>query len=455
MERARRTLLTALAAVVVAVAATALAWYRLGPTTRGTVWAEDGGVFLRERLAYGEAGSLFRPYAGYLHLLPRLVVDLGFRRPVEDYAVTVSAASCLIVGVVAAAVFLLARDVVPAWPLRVVLAAVPVVLPIAPYEVGGNAANLHWYMLLLVPWLFSYRARTWWGSAAVAALALGAVLTEPQTLFFAPLLVLAWWRGRARLLALPVTVVTVLAGAVQVGSALTDTRISRPGHPTVADVVHGYLLQPLAGAWTWDLSSVATAAVHHGWGVLVWPLVAIAVVLVAAVVLGQWRARVLVAALAAGSVVVWTAALVANESADLRWGELPVTDFTASAPLRYAAAAAMLLVSAVVVAASVLIDRRNWSVRIPARGARAAGRTAGRVGTAVAAVVGWAAIAVVVAAAVSSVAPGNTRRDDGPLWAPQITAQLDVCRADPAGSVEVRTAPWGATLPCSVLLDRR
>ncbi|MFJ3385810.1 MULTISPECIES: hypothetical protein [unclassified Curtobacterium] len=447
MERARRTLPTALAAVVLAVVATALAWYRLGPTTRGTVWAEDGGVFLRERLTYGEAGSLLRPYAGYVQLLPRLVVDLGFRRPIEDYAVTVAGASCLVVGVVAAAVFVLARDVVPAWPLRVVLAAVPVVLPIAPYEISGNAANLHWYVLLLAPWLFAHRARTWWGSGVVAAIALGAVLTEPQTLVFTPLLVLAWWHARGRLLALPVTVVTALAGAAQVTAALTNTRLSRPGDPTIADVVRGYLLQPLAGAWTRDLGAVATAVTRHGWIVLVVPLVVVGAVLVGAVVLAPWRTRVLVAALAGGSVVVWTAALVANASADQHWGVLPVTAFTAAAPLRYSAAAAMLLVSAVVVAASVLVDRRCWSVR--GRG------TARGIAPAVAAVVGWAAIAVVVAAAVGSAAPGATQRDDGPLWRPQITGQLDACRADPSGSVAVTTAPWGATLPCSVLLDRR
>lgn len=447
MERARRTLLTAFAAVAVAVAATAFAWYRLGPTTRGTVWAEDGGVFLRERLTHGEVGSLLRPYAGYVQLLPRLVVDLGLRRPIEDYAVTVAGASCLVVGVVAAAVFLLARDVVPARPLRVVLVAVPVALPIAPYEISGNAANLHWYMLLLVPWLFAYRARTWWGSGVIAALALGAVLTEPQTLFFTPLLVLAWWHARGRLLALPVTVATVLAGAAQVTAALTNARMSPPGHPTLADVARGYLLQPLAGAWTRDLGAVGTAVVRHGWAVLVVPLVVIGVVLVSAVVLAPWRTRVVLAALAAGSVVVWTAALVANASADHHWGELPATAFTAAGPLRYSAAAAMLLVSAVVVAASVLVDRRAWSVPLPAvdRG----------VGPAVAALVGWAAIAVVVTAAVTAVTPGATHRDDGPLWRPQITAQLGACRAEPSRPVAVRTAPWGATLPCSVLLGRR
>ncbi len=82
------------------------------------------------------------------------------------------------------------------WPFRLVLAAVPVVLPLAPVEISGNVANLHWYAMALVPWLFSYRARTWWGSGVVALLTLAATLTELQTVLFLPLLALAWWPAR-------------------------------------------------------------------------------------------------------------------------------------------------------------------------------------------------------------------------------------------------------------------
>ncbi|KQS06489.1 hypothetical protein DEJ13_11450 [Curtobacterium sp. MCLR17_007] len=446
MDRAPRTLPTAVAALVVLVVATAGAWYRLGPVTRATVWAEDGGPFFRDRLADGPVDSLLRPYAGYLHLLPRLVVDLGFARPIEEYAVTVAGACCVVVGVVSAAVFVLARDLVPAWPLRVVLAAVPVVVPVVPFEISGNAANLHWFMLVLVPWLFAARVRTWWGSALVAVLALGAVLTEPQTLLFAPLLVVAWWRPglRDRLRALPVTVATVLAGAAQVTTALTTERASRPGDPSIRDVVHGYLLQPLAGAWTRRVGSVAAAVEHHGAVVVVLPAVLVAVLLVVAVVVGPWRARVQVLALGIGSVVVWTAALVLNASANGQWGEQAVTAFTAAPPTRYAAASAVLLTEGVVLAASVLIDRRSRSVD--------AGSTWLAIGGAS---VGWLAIAVVVAAAVTNVAPGDTQRSGGPAWRPQVASQTDACRADPSGVVHAKTAPWGTTLPCTLVLGGR
>ncbi|OIH96951.1 hypothetical protein BIU90_15790 [Curtobacterium sp. MCBA15_001] len=448
-----------MAALVVAAVATGAAWYRLGPVTRATVWAEDGGIFFRDRLAFGADGSLFRPYAGYLHLLPRLVVDLGFARPVDQYAVTVAGACCVVVGVVAAAVFVLARDLVPAWPLRLVLAAVPVAVPVVPVEISGNAANLHWFMLLLVPWVFAARVRSWWGSAVLTLLALVAVLTEPQTLLFAPLLVVGWLRTTrgpegSRLRALPVSIVTAGAGAAQVVCALTVPRLSPPGDPTVRDVVHGWLLIVVPSAWTRQVGTVADAIARHGWWVLVVPLVGMAVLVAAALVVGSWWARVQVLAFGLGSFVVWTAALVANLEANGHWGEVAVSTLAGSGSSRYSAASAVLLTSGVVLAAAVVADRRSWAGG-PRSGTAAAGsvpRVTRAVAGAAAGVLAWGAIAVVVAAAVTSAVPGVTQRSNGPAWAPQVHAGEPACRADPGVVLQVRTAPWGTDVPCALVL---
>ncbi|SBN63938.1 hypothetical protein GA0004736_2887 [Curtobacterium sp. 9128] len=440
MERTRRTLLTALAAVVVGIGATALAWYRLGPVTRGTAWAEDGGLFLRERLALGVDGSLLHPYAGYLHLLPRLVVDLGVARPIEQYALTVSAASCAIAGAVCATVFLLSRDVVRAWPLRLVLAAVPVVLPLAPYEISGTAANLHWYMLVAVPWLFSYRARTWWGASVVAVLALVAVLTEVQTVLFLPLLLLAWFpRSAPRLRALPVTVVALGAGAAQAVVALTTHRSSVRGDPSVVDVVAGYLVQPVAATWDRDVAAVGRAVAAHGWWVVAVPVVVLVLLVLAAMVVGTWPARFLLVGLAGGSVAVWVAALVANSSADGRWGSLDDAHLATLGATRYAAAAGMLLLSAVVLTAAVLVEQQ---------------RTGGT-GRVIGAAVAWCVVALVVAVSVLNVAPGPAQRSAGPVWAPQVTESIAACRAEPGRILVIRTAPWAAEVPCSLVLRDR
>ncbi|UBQ01472.1 hypothetical protein [Curtobacterium sp. TXMA1] len=450
-------------ALVVLIGAVATTWWRLGPVSRGTVWAEDGGVFLRERLASGVDGTLLRPYAGYLHLVPRLVVDVAVHRPVEQYALTVTAACCVVVAAVAAAVFLLSRDVVPRRWLRLLLAAVPVVLPMAPVEIAGNAANLHWYALVLVPWLFAHRVRSWPGAAVVAVLALAATLTELQSVVFLPLLVLAWQPlastgpGRhvrrvrsigaaARLRALPVTVAAVVGCTAQVVTASTTERPSERGHPSPADVVAGYLLQPLAGLWDRRVAPVGGAVADHGGWVLVVPALAVLVVLVLAFLVGPWRARALLVAFAGGSVAVWTAALLANLSANGRWGTLDAAGLAAVGPSRYAAAAGMLLLSALVVAGALLVER----------GTARSGET--RPGGAVhvpRSALGRCVVALVVTTSVTNAAPGASTRSDGPEWAPQVRDAEPACRADPTRVLEVRTAPWSAQVPCVLVLRDR
>ncbi len=61
MQHLRPAATEAALALVVLVGAVATAWWRLGAVTRGTAWAEDGGLFLRERLAYGVDGTSCAP----------------------------------------------------------------------------------------------------------------------------------------------------------------------------------------------------------------------------------------------------------------------------------------------------------------------------------------------------------------------------------------------------------
>jgi hypothetical protein len=413
------------AALLVGIAVAALTWWRLGPATRGTVWAEDGGVFLRERLVLGPVDSLLHPYAGYLHLVPRVLVDVAWSLPVEGYALALSAGACVVVGAVAATVFVLSRGVVPQWPLRALLAAVPALLPLAPFEIAGNAANLHWFLLFAVPWLLAHRARTWWGSAVVAVLTGLVVLSELQAVLFLPLLGFAWWPlrdpsgARAWPRAVPVTVVALAGGAAQLVTASTDQRSRTAGSPAIADVVAGWVLQPVAGIWNPDVGAAVRSVVTHGWGVVVVPVLLLTAVLVAAVVVADRRARWM---------IIWAA---------------PTTDLAAVPPLRYAAASGLLLLAAVVVAASVLLGGQP---RRTAPGSAPTGFV--RVLT------GWCVVAVVVVATLGNVGPGPTRRSDGPVWATQIPAAVDACDGDPTGAVAVRKAPWSSRVPCARLLER-
>ncbi len=438
--RWRRVAVDAATAVLVAVVGTVVAVWRLGPVARGTVWAEDGGVFLRERVALGPVQSLLEPYAGYLHLVPRLLVDLAWAAPVERYALVLSVGSCAVLGASGALVVLLGRDAVPWLPGRLLLGLLPATLPVGPVETTGNVANLHWYLLALAPWVFAHRARTWAGAVGTAVVAVGVVLSEPQAVVFLPLLVLAWW-GRtsaARLRALPVTVVALTGCAWQLGTAATTERTADPGSPALADVVAGWLWHPVASTWNPDVGAVGRVVVVDGWAVLVVPAALVVALLVAGAVAGPWRTRWMIAALAAGSFGVWWAALLANAGVGRHWAT-PTPALTAEGPLRYAAAAGLLLLGSAVVAGSALV-------------VSAGGR--GRSRRTVSGLLGWALVSAVVVTVVGNAPPSTTRRDGGPVWAAQVPAARAACAGDRDRVVAIRTVPWQADVPCARLLGR-
>ncbi|WP_120617533.1 hypothetical protein [Corallococcus sp. CA049B] len=106
------------------------------------LWAEDGAVFLTDALAHG-LGATFIPYAGYLHIVPRLLA-LGLSLlPIEAFALGLA----FVVLAVDAAVFALIarirfRWLVPHDGVRVLAAMAFCFLP-GTWEVTGNLANLH------------------------------------------------------------------------------------------------------------------------------------------------------------------------------------------------------------------------------------------------------------------------------------------------------------------------
>lgn len=432
--RSRRVIRESVLAVVLGLAAAALMWHRLGPVTRNTAWAEDSGRFLQDRLVLGPVRSVWQVYDGYLHLVPRTLTDLAVAvQPIDRYAVTVAGLSCLVLGAVAALVFVLAADVVPQWPLRALLALVPAFVPLGPFEIAGNTANLHWYLLFLAPWVFAWRSRTWWGAAGLAVVAGFVTGTEIQSAVFLPLLLLGIRRART----IPVAAVAVLGIAAQVVSTVTHPRLPDPNpRSSPLDMVEGYLAQPFGGSWTADVHAVAQTVLDHGWAVLAVPAVVAAVVGVVAIVVAPWRVRLLVVALAGGSVVVWVAALVVNSDPRTLWSSLTPESFVANPALRYAAASSMFLLAAAVVGASALVAR-------------------GRI---VLPVVGWLVIAVVVAAGVTNAAPGTTRRSAGPSWYDEVRAAQPFCRAHPHASASIAAQPlsteWVASIPCERILGR-
>ncbi|MFS2030996.1 MULTISPECIES: hypothetical protein [unclassified Curtobacterium] len=430
-DHPRRRPTTAVWALLVAVAAGLLAWIRIGSTARGVAWAEDSGRFLTDRLTFGPVRSVWHPYDGYLHVLPRLVVDAAVALGrIDLYALSVSVMSCAVLGAVCGTVFVLARGVVRAWPLRVLLAAVPALVPLAPVEIAGTAANLHWYLLFAAPWLLAHRPRSWWSSAWTAVAVAVVTTSEIQAAVFLPLLLL----GRRQRRVIPVAAVAVLGVAAQVTAALTHPRSAthQGGITSFRDMTAGFVAQVVGGSGNADVRAVGASVSAHGWWVVTVPAVLLVVAVVAALVLADWRTGWMLLAVSVGAGVVWYAALIVNRTPGTTWSSFTPAAWAGTAPLRYAAASSMFLTAAVVLAADVFLARARWSWR-----------AAGGV--------------LVVASVVAFVAGAGAvpLREHGPQWSAEIEHRASYCAAHPGDSVRVgampRIAGWDATVPCAMV----
>ncbi len=109
-------------------------------------WAEDGTIFFAQQYEYG-AASIFTPYAGYLHIVPRLIAifaDLFFSYAnipaVYNYA-------CLLITIIVIANCFSPRLQLPFKPL---LALSIVIVPQALNEVFLNVTNLQWILCILL-----------------------------------------------------------------------------------------------------------------------------------------------------------------------------------------------------------------------------------------------------------------------------------------------------------------
>jgi hypothetical protein len=425
-------------AIAVGLLSAVTAWLRLDGRTRGVVWAEDG-LFLEDRLESGPLLSLVDPYQGYLHLLPRAVVEVAVLLPIRDYAVAVTGLCCLVVGGVAALVYVCSRDVLHSRAARVALALVTVLVPTAAAEALGNTANLHWFLLWLTPWVVLCRPTARWQGWALGAVLLLVGLSEIQAVFFLPLL-LVGVRDRLRL---PMTTGLLVGVAAQfLTVALTERQASEldSGTPSLLDLVQGYGLHVFLQTWYPAVGGVGEVLVERGWPLVVLaslPFVAALAALVAlAAVAARSRDRrdvVIAGTVLAGAVLPFVAGLVLNFRPFLEFSAFGLETLAVFAPLRYALVPSMFVLAAVVVVADRLAQH-------PARAAKvlAAGVLVGLAG------LGWVHLDA-----------GPTNRSGYPGWAAGVAAAERECRAG-AERVVIDHAPdtWEVELACSVVTDR-
>ena len=427
--------------LIAVIAVTALAILRLPARTVETLWAEDGGVFLRQALPSPLMAGIFDPYDGYLHVLPRALAHVALRLgPLDDYAVRVAWISCLCVGLISVAVYHLSSSTVPSRVTRVLLAAIPALLPVAPFEALGNTANLHWYMLWLAPWLLLRRPRGWPAMGALALAAFTASTTEIQTVAFLPLAVWAAVRDRRRLAA----GLGLAAGlALQAATSLTYPRAASPDAVPwdFWSVVMGWLLQ--GGMSLVQPSSATVGAVwmfFGGWVLVVPALLIVAVLAVAWPASPEYRWGALGFVVASG--VFWGAAQVVNNRDFMNYSLLTSDEWFHFSYLRYAVAPGMFLLGAAAFAAGGARSTPGpaWMAALGGSGARAMAGAA----------VAGAAVLVMLA----HFFPAYSARAEGPVWAVQVAEARAQCDAEPGREfASGQTAPAGwrfeeVPIPC-------
>lgn len=413
-----------------------LAWGRLPSMTKETVWAEDGGVFLRDVLSTGHLQSIFLPYDGYLHVLPRLLSSAAHALvPLDGYAIAMSLVSCAVVAAISVAVFHLSRVLTDSVPVRVMIAVIPILLPIGPNEIQGNAANLHWYLLWLTPWLLLSKPKSAVAGAGLFVVTFVTAASEIITGMFLPLAIWAAFRKRAY--AAPAGL--LLGLTLQVLTTLSKPRFNGAPPPTDAvdplSVLMGYVLLPIGSIWHADSRTLASGIVNFGAWPLVVPCLLVIGLLVYVLIKGgrtfQWAAIIALTA----SALCWTASVVLSGNPMFNYSRFSESDWANGfGYVRYAAAPAMFILLLIPIAVAVALKRGHLQ-----RGV--APLLAG----------------IFVAVLLVSYFPTATTRQVGPAWAPGVDAARTLCSADPAlpsASAVVAPATWKfaqVVIPCEAL----
>ncbi|WP_213456054.1 hypothetical protein [Rhizomonospora bruguierae] len=400
-------------ALAAAAAGTAISLARQpGAGALDTVWAEDGQVFLGQAVDNGPLPALGTSYAGYYHVVPRLVAGLASLAPAGAAAAVLAVTAALLVAATAVLVHTASGAHLRSPLARTLAAAVVVVVPLAQDELPNSIANLHWYGLYALFWMLVWTPRGRAGRVLAGAVVLAVAASDILTLVFVPLALARVLRrtpqGRRDRYG------STLAGLLGAGLALQVAGLasgssSRQLTPDPVLAASGFVLRAVPGAligerWLGtgvDARWLALAG-------LAWLLVAGAVL---AAVLRLTRPHGVLAAVAG----LHAAALYA----------LPVL-LSGTATFRYAAAPAMLVVTAL---AALLRPGTGTRGRLPL---------------------------YALAALLALVCAVNLRVDNPRAHGPRWSTELDRARVACANGAERVALPippagedaWRANLPC-------
>lgn len=154
------------------------------------IFAEDGQIWITQTLQTGWSG-IFDTYAGYLHVVPRLIANTCVTLGPESYIACTNVSSVLVKIALMAVVFPVVLAYASSWRWALFAASLFLLLPVSQLEVLGNITNLRWFLVVaaFVAILGNYPGRLL--PISVAIIVLLASLSDPLTLVALPFAV---WR---------------------------------------------------------------------------------------------------------------------------------------------------------------------------------------------------------------------------------------------------------------------
>ncbi len=431
-----------LAATILAVG-TVVCWLRLPPSAQDTLWAEDARRFLNDAVHLGPIPALFSPYAGYLHTVPRSIAGLTVQFvPMDYWANSMAFGACMVAAGVAALVFVCSRDIIQWLPARTALAAITLLDPLAPHEVLGNTANLHWFFLWLTPWLLLYRPRSRRGSWWLGIAALFAALTEIQMVLFLPLL--AWrFRDRRRW---PVRILYLVGATAQVVTTIFWPRgVATIPLISLPSLVYGYLINAVMTIWLPTSTAIGRLIVPMGPAAGVLLLLPFLAAAIWGFARGSAIQRTMIVTLLAGSMILYTLAVEVSPGSFYDYARMSASQLASPWLARYGVVPSMMLLALIPIALST----RSPAAPLPGPPVR---RRMPR--TALPPLI----LALTIVLLLTQFVPVSTRRSGGPLWLPQVGAQREKCEADsPNTLVPLDGAPgsaWIVYVPCRLMEEQ-
>jgi hypothetical protein len=382
-----------------------------------TLWAEDGPQYLQPVVEGEGASTLFRGYAGYTVLVPRLLALPARAIPVDDLALYANIAAAITCALIAAFVFFAMAPIVRSPWLRGSVAAATVLAPCLIFENTGTITNVPWILGFAAFWAIVPETDNTPMIAARALIVFFAITSSPLPALFLPLSIVLTFR-RLRPADTVVFATFVLGSLVQFLGMLTTPQRGAVGQARPSDLLVAY---PVRVIGSYLVGDRYLAGAWKELGLFFAMLMAVALVfLFIATGRGGSRRRWPALVAVAYSVVFLAVSILVRKPIGLRLQSGTYIELDQ----RYLVIPVMLLMSAV----AIWIDGAPWQWLKPLFVAH---------------------LAVVIACSFAL----DNRRSDGPAWRAEVEYAQTVCANPLIRATPVLISPrrWSMILPCSRL----